>query len=106
MSYLEPKNIIDMFVEPKDLYVQYTPFKMSKSVWHIHIIAFSFLLPSQKCKRPLPRTPLPKPHTLTDPAFKLFADNILYDFCIVFGPKHTASILSRRDMEDLENTML
>ncbi len=50
----------------------------------------ALMVPSQKCKLPLPRA-LTQPHTMTDPGFWLLLVTV-WMILFFFGPEHTASI--------------
>ncbi len=51
----------------------------------------ALMVPSQKCKLPLPRA-LTQPHTMTDPGFWTCCWVTVWMILFFFGPEHTASI--------------
>ncbi len=51
----------------------------------------ALMVPSQKCKLPLPRA-LTQPHTMTDPGFWTCLLVTVWMILFFFGPEHTASI--------------
>ncbi len=51
----------------------------------------ALMVPSQKCKLPLPRA-LTQPHTMTDPGFWTLLLVTVWMILFFFGPEHTASI--------------
>ncbi len=54
----------------------------------------ALMVPSQKCKLPLPRA-LTQPHTMTDPGFWTVAGNSLDDPFLLWVQEHTATFLPK-----------
>src|SRR4029434_10251563 len=57
----------------------------------------ALMVPSQKCKLPLPRA-LTQPHTMTDPGFWTLLLTV-WMVLFFFGPEHTVSISSKKDLK-------